>query len=120
MVAHHCDYSKPLEVTWMCTKHHNAWHRVFEALNKEGETSGVVPLGFIPAIRGKSRRTNYGLAKGLRDRGIDISNSAIETYEQMGRSGRMRYDVLCGLRKVAGMSWSEFGKLLDEEFFQAK
>lgn len=27
--AHHCDYNKPLEVMWLCTKHHNAWHRVF-------------------------------------------------------------------------------------------
>lgn len=29
--AHHCDYSKPLEVTWLCPKHHTAWHRVFIA-----------------------------------------------------------------------------------------
>lgn len=27
--AHHCDYSKPLEVVWMCQKHHMAWHRLF-------------------------------------------------------------------------------------------
>lgn len=27
--AHHCDYSKPREVMWLCRKHHKAWHRLF-------------------------------------------------------------------------------------------
>jgi hypothetical protein len=28
--AHHSDYSKPLEVLWLCPTHHRAWHRVFQ------------------------------------------------------------------------------------------
>ena len=32
--AHHCDYSKPLEIKWLCPLHHTAWHREFgEGLN---------------------------------------------------------------------------------------
>lgn len=32
--AHHDDYSKPLEVRWLCRKHHGEWHRINgEALN---------------------------------------------------------------------------------------
>jgi hypothetical protein len=27
--AHHADYSKPLEVDWLCTEHHAAEHRSF-------------------------------------------------------------------------------------------
>lgn len=29
--AHHADYSKPLEIQWLCRKHHAAWHTVFVA-----------------------------------------------------------------------------------------
>lgn len=25
--AHHCDYNKPLEVTWLCDNHHFEWHK---------------------------------------------------------------------------------------------
>jgi len=31
VVAHHSDYSQPLQVTWLCPKHHRAWHNVFVA-----------------------------------------------------------------------------------------
>jgi hypothetical protein len=27
--AHHCDYNKPLEVMWLCRKHHAKWHQLF-------------------------------------------------------------------------------------------
>jgi len=27
--AHHPDHSKPLDVVWLCRKHHRAWERVF-------------------------------------------------------------------------------------------
>ncbi len=31
--AHHCDYDKQLEVTWLCDHHHKKWHK----LNGEGK-----------------------------------------------------------------------------------
>lgn len=30
--AHHEDYSKPLNVVWLCRKHHSSWHRLFIAI----------------------------------------------------------------------------------------
>lgn len=27
IVAHHCDYDKPLDVMWLCAQHHNDWHK---------------------------------------------------------------------------------------------
>lgn len=34
--GHHNDYSKPLELTWLCQEHHQAWHRVFIAESVNG------------------------------------------------------------------------------------
>lgn len=34
-VAHHNDYDKPLELLWLCTSHHRAWHRLFIAENTQ-------------------------------------------------------------------------------------
>lgn len=28
--AHHDDYNKPLEVRWLCFKHHREWHKTHE------------------------------------------------------------------------------------------
>lgn len=28
--AHHLDYTKPLDVEWICKPHHLAWHRLFQ------------------------------------------------------------------------------------------
>lgn len=36
--AHHSDYNKPLEIMWLCKKHHSKWHRKNKAIIYKNET----------------------------------------------------------------------------------
>jgi len=38
---HHPDYSKPLEVEWMCQQHHRGWHRILDGKFLKNEDGKV-------------------------------------------------------------------------------
>lgn len=42
--AHHDDYSKPIEVTWLCRSHHVARHKELRSLSCSSTTAGVAAL----------------------------------------------------------------------------
>lgn len=73
-------------------------------------------MQLLEKIRTKTGLTNYAISPKMRDGPkVAITIQGLDAYDrETARS--MRLDVLCGLRKVAGVSWSEFGKWLDEEF----
>lgn len=68
----------------------------------------------IKKVRDLSGLKNYGLMKRLRELGVEVTTQGIDGYErETARS--MRFDVLSGLRKISGLTWGEFGDLIDAE-----
>jgi len=58
--------------------------------------------------------SNYALAKLLH-----TSTQLVDTWtgKAKGRDPEgMKLKFLCQLRKISGLSWNQFGKLIDEEF----
>ncbi len=59
--SHHTDYDKPLEIMWLCKKHHMEWHRnntVPPLTNKQNSTDGMPhPFGNPEGVYG-SQGTN--------------------------------------------------------------
>lgn len=78
-------------------------------------TIKAMGMKLIQKVKDSGNLKNYGIMKGLRGQGIEITTQGIDSYERPDARS-MRLDVLCGLRKLAGVSWSQFGKWLDEEF----
>lgn len=74
-------------------------------------------MDLLRRLREQTGLTCYGVAKALRNIGIDTSTSNIDAYER-NDSARIRLDILAGLRKVSGKSWTEFGRWIDEEFLK--
>lgn len=72
-------------------------------------------MKLIKKIKDTKDLKNYGIMKALRSRGIEITTQGIDSYEKPDARS-MRLDVLCGLRKLSGLKWADFGKWLDEEF----
>jgi len=76
-------------------------------------------MKLIEKIRNIKGLKNYGIMKHLRVLGVEVTTQGIDGYDKPTAKG-MRLDVLCGLRKITGLSWQQFGKLLDDEFNKEK
>lgn len=72
-------------------------------------------MKLIDKVRKSADLKDYGISKNLRHLGVEVTTQGITSYSK-DAARSMRLDVLCGLRKLAKVSWSEFGKWLDDEF----
>lgn len=73
-------------------------------------------MKFVKKIREKLKIENCAqFAKALK-----IHPEYIYRYENRAGSNKIQIPHLCKMRKLSGMSWNNFGKLLDEEFGKEK
>ena len=72
-------------------------------------------MNLLKKIREISNIKNYSLKKRLDDFGVEVSVTGLDGYDKPTAKS-MRLDILCGLRRVTGYNWAQFGALLDEEF----
>lgn len=71
--AHHADYSKPLDVMWLCARHHAEWHATAGDIPKGGRppvgrpTGRKVTLYMLPADEARAKQLGAGnLSLGVR------------------------------------------------------
>jgi transcriptional regulator with XRE-family HTH domain len=74
-------------------------------------------MRFVLAIQKKLGLTAYALAKklGVTQQAVRIWNGSTKVSTQ---PTGMNLQALCKLRKLSGMSWSQFGRELDREFLK--
>lgn len=66
-------------------------------------------MEFVRRVRKIAAMTIYRLAKE-----IGTNTSTVYQWEAGARSMKLEY--LAKLRRVSGLTWNEFGKMIDEEF----
>jgi hypothetical protein len=85
--AHHDDYSKPLEVRWLCRTHHRRWHVEHPSGVKWASSSLRLPGELGERLDAYCARTGATKAKFIR-RALE---QALDFVEQPDEDGRPRY-----------------------------
>lgn len=66
-------------------------------------------MKFITQIRDMAGITQYQLAKAF-----GIQQSQLRHYESAGKALKPAY--ICALKEISGLSWKQFGEMLEDEY----
>lgn len=71
-------------------------------------------MQIVEIIKKKTCLTTYKMAQMLEQKfNVIISRKMLDKYKDCHS---MRLDVMSALRKLSGLSWNQWGKLIDKEY----
>lgn len=101
--AHHVDYSKPRDITWLCAKHHRAWHRVFEPVVPEIMPEPHSWFGGLYETRGTNSDVR---SRGENNRRATLTDERVREVRQFFSNGERLIDVSRRLGISRGTLWN--------------
>lgn len=76
-------------------------------------------MHFTKKIRRSLGLSIYRLKRELQAMGVRITEAMLGRYEH-NKPTKMKLELLVAFKNMSGMSWEDFGKLLDQEFTPKK
>lgn len=71
-------------------------------------------MQLVEIVKKRTQLTTYRISQILKERfNVSVSRAQLDYYKN---NHSMRLDVMSALRKLSGLSWNQWGKLIDKEY----